>query len=256
MRISIVQTPLIWQAPEANRQMLAEKLRPLAGKTDLVVLPEMFTTGFSMQAEALAEEMPGPTTQWMNDMASSLNAAITGSFICKENGKFYNRLFFFTPEGNWAFYDKKHLFGLAGEQEHFSTNHKMLEIDYQGFKIRPLICYDLRFPVWSRNNPAAPYDLLLYVANWPSRRAHHWKSLLMARAIENQSFVVGVNIVGTDGSGLDYAGDSVVLDFSGQTILPFASEEGIFTSRISKPELLQYRSQLPFLSDADSFVLK
>lgn len=256
MRITLVQSALTWQDAEANRQMFAQKLAPLRGATDLVVLPEMFTTGFSMDASQLAEPMEGPTMRWLKTTAASLGAAITGSFICVEEGRYFNRLAFVFPDGAVEFYDKRHLFTLAGEQEHFTTSNKKLVVTWQGFRIRPLICYDLRFPVWSRNEPAQPYDLLLYVANWPSRRAHHWKSLLTARAIENQSFVAGLNIVGSDGNNLEYSGDSALIDFSGQQIFQISGKEGVFTTTISTEPLQQFRQQLPFLQDADAFDLR
>jgi|SRR5690349_2690825 len=256
MRLTLVQSSLHWQNPEANRRMFSEKLAPLAGMTDLVVLPEMFTTGFTMDASRLAEPMDGPTVTWFKTTAAALNAAVTGSFICAENGRFFNRLAFCFPDGRVEHYDKKHLFGLAGENEHFATNNKKLVVDWKGFRIRPLICYDLRFPVWSRNNPEVPYDLLLYVANWPNRRAHHWKTLLTARAIENQSFVAGVNVVGTDGTGLEYNGDSALIDYSGLQLAGISGQEGMYTGTLSLENLRQFRTQLPFLNDADPFELR
>lgn len=255
MRLSVIQSSLHWQNPDANRLMFAQKLEGLRGQTDLVVLPEMFTTGFSMNAAHLAEPMDGATVKWMRAMANDLNAAVVGSFICLENDRYYNRLIFMFPNGSFEYYDKKHLFSLAGEHENFATNNKKLVVEWQGFKIRPLVCYDLRFPVWSRNAPNDPYDLLLYVANWPSRRAHHWKSLLVARAIENQCFVTGVNIFGADGNGLEYSGDTTVVDFSGQVNLQISGKEGIHTTELFLEELQQYRRQLPFLADADVFEL-
>ncbi len=256
MRLTLIQSALTWQNADANRRMFSQKLAPLSGTTDLIVLPEMFTTGFSTDAVMLAEPMDGPTMRWLKTTAEALGAAITGSFICVENGHYYNRLAFVFPNGQFEFYDKKHLFGLTGEDENFSTNNKKLVLEWQGFRIRPLICYDLRFPVWSRNEPEQPYDLLLYVANWPSRRAHHWRTLLAARAIENQSFVAGVNIFGTDGNGLEYTGDSALYDFSGQQIFQISGTEGMFSSSISLAALQQYRQQLPFLADADAFDLR
>lgn len=261
MRLSIVQSSLQWENPEANRQMFAEKLRKLRGETDLVMLPEMWTTGFSMNAERLAEPMDGPTMAWLSDMASELDAAMVGSFICADQGRFFNRLVFMCPDGQFHFYDKKHLFSLATEHEHFTPGKKRILVEWRGWQICPLICYDLRFPVWSRNTPGnfvqglTPYyDLLIYVANWPSRRAHHWRSLLTARAIENQAFVAGANIAGTDGIGLEYSGDSSVVDYAGHALgqLP-DGKEGILTLTLSKQALQEYRQQFPFLSDADRF---
>jgi predicted amidohydrolase len=262
MRLSIVQTKLAWENPAANRAMFSQKLAPLRGHTDIIVLPEMFTTGFSMNAAALAEPMEGPTVQWLANTAKTLGAAIVGSFICAENSRFYNRLVFMRPDGNFDFYDKKHLFTLAGEQEYFSPGKKRLLLEWQGWRICPLICYDLRFPVWSRNTPGSLasglqplYDLLIYVANWPARRAQHWRGLLHARAIENQAFVAGVNIFGSDGNGLEYTGDSAIIDFSGQPLAQISGGEGLFTAELSLEDLGRYRQQLPFLQDADAFAL-
>jgi len=255
MRLTIVQSSLTWENPAANRHTFSEKLAHLRGNADLIILPEMFTTGFSMDAARLAESMDGPTVQWMLATAAELNSAVTGSFICVENNQHYNRLLIVFPNGAYEYYDKKHLFGLAGEHAHFASGNKKLVFEWKGFRICPLICYDLRFPVWSRNTPSQPYDLLLYVANWPSRRGHHWRSLLAARAIENQAFVAGVNIFGTDGNGHDYSGDSAIYDFSGQQIVQISGKEGLFSTEISMADLQQYRLQLPFLSDGDAFEL-
>jgi predicted amidohydrolase len=263
MRLSIVQSSLVWENPAANREMFSEKLIALKGRTDLVVLPEMFSTGFSMNAATLAEPMDGPTVQWMKDMAGELGAAVIGSFICADSGRYYNRLVFMRPDGNYQIYDKRHLFSLAGEAEHFSPGRKRVTAEWMGWRICPLICYDLRFPAWSRNSPGSfagglepLYDLLIYVANWPARRAHHWSSLLIARAIENQAFVAGVNIAGTDGNGLEYSGDSALIDYSGQQIFGVSGREDIITTELSLEEMQHYRRQLPFLQDADVFQLR
>ncbi len=267
MRISIVQSSLHWENPDANRAMFAEKLLALRGNTDLVVLPEMFSTGFSMHAAALAEPMDGPTMDWLRGISHDLNAAITGSIICVEAGKYFNRLIFMRPDGQFDVYDKKHLFSLTKEHENFSAGEKRLIIEWLGWRICPLICYDLRFPAWSRNKSGGhpsptsnvhqsnvQYDVLIYVANWPNRRAHHWRSLLMARAIENQSFVAGVNIAGVDGNGFEYSGDSAIIDYSGQPLAQIPDgREGIVTVEVSLEDLKAYRLQLPFLADADVF---
>lgn len=262
MRVSIIQSSLNWEAPEQNRAMFSEKLASLAGKTDLLVLPEMFTTGFSMNTEKLAEQMNGPTMNWLAEMARKTDAVITGSFICKENGQYYNRLIFMRPDGNFEHYDKKHLFTLAGENEHYTSGKNKIIIEWKGWRICPLICYDLRFPAWARQPVSktltpenSPYDLLLYVANWPARRAHHWKALLTARAIENQCFTIGVNIFGTDGNGLEYSGDSAVIDFGGHVVCQISGQEDTVTTELSLAELRHYRQQLPFLQDADFFTL-
>lgn len=255
MRLSIIQSTLHWENPESNRAMFAEKMRPLAGHTDLVVLPEMFTTGFSMNAAALAEPMQGPTTSWMLEQASALGAAIAGSFICSEEGRYFNRLVFARPDGALESYNKRHLFSLAGEDKTYAQGWEKVRIEWKGWRIRPLICYDLRFPVWSRNEKNNPYDLLLYVANWPQTRIHHWSSLLVARAIENQAFVAGVNIFGQDGAGLQYVGESAVIDFSGREIGRISGKEGVLTAELSLDDLREYRRQFPFLVDADVFRL-
>lgn len=251
MRISIVQSNLLWEDPTANRTEFARKLASLAGQTDLVVLPEMFTSGFSMNAAVLAEPMDGPTMHWLAEQAARLNAAITGSFICLENDRFYNRLVFMRPDGRWDHYDKRHLFTLAREHETFTPGKSRTILTWQGWRICPLVCYDLRFPAWSRQPKNDAYDMLLYVANWPARRGHHWRSLLPARAIENQCFVAAVNIVGTDGAGLDYVGDSCIWDYSGQVICRLSVEPGIYTAELNLAPMQEYRRQLAFLDDAD-----
>lgn len=257
MRISLVQSGLVWENIDANLRAFSEKLAPLAGKTDMVVLPEMFTTGFTMKAAELAEDMDGPAVNWMSKTASLLGSAVVGSFICKEHGLHKNRLVFMFPDGHFEYYDKRHLFTLAGEHEVFSPGSRKLTIEWKGFRICPMICYDLRFPVWSRNlSGAAAYDLLLYVANWPSRRGLHWRSLLPARAIENQSYVVGVNVVGRDGNDLEYSGDSCIIDFSGQHLVSLTASEAVVTVSVSLPELHDFRTRLPFLNDADQFLIK
>lgn len=255
MRLSIIQSSLVWENPDANRRQFATKIAPLRGQTDLVVLPEMFTSGFSMNTEALAEEMTGPTVTWLREQAALLNSAVTGSFICRDGGACYNRLVWAYPDGRVASYDKRHLFGLAGETAYYTAGHTRLTVEWLGWRICPLVCYDLRFPVWSRNKATVDYDLLLYVANWPARRAHHWRGLLTARAIENQAYVAGVNIVGTDGAGLEYSGDSAVIDYAGLQLVQISGQEGIFTAKLSMDALEQYRQQLPFLGDADVFEL-
>jgi len=263
MRLTIVQSSLQWESPDANRLMFAQKLAPLRSHTDLVLLPEMFTTGFSMNTAGLGESMEGPTLHWMRALSNDLNAVVTGSFICKANGQYFNRLVWMRPDGQWEVYDKKHLFGLSNEHVHYTAGQKRLVTEWLGWRICPLICYDLRFPVWSSNVAVSAvsdpqeqvYDLLIYAANWPARRGHHWRSLLTARAIENQSFVAGVNVFGKDGSGLEYTGDSAIIDFAGQTICQISGQEGLFTAELSLSDLRAYRQQLPFLQDGDSFTL-
>ncbi|TNE55158.1 MAG: amidohydrolase [Bacteroidetes bacterium] len=256
MRLTIVQHTLQWENPAANRSAFADLLTPLASLTDLIVLPEMFTTGFSMNAGALAESMDGPTIGWLREQAVRLQAALTASFICTENGRYFNRLVFVRPDGQLDYYDKRHLFTLAREHETFTPGQHPLMVEWAGWRIRPLICYDLRFPVWSRQPAGAPYDLLLYVANWPLRRGHHWRTLLPARAVENQCYVAGVNIVGTDGAGLDYQGDSGIWDYAGQAICQISTQPGMFTVQLQREEMLDYRSKLAFLADADTFTIR
>jgi omega-amidase len=251
LRITTVQTALHWENIQMNLEIFSQKLTGLAGKTDLVILPEMFTTGFSMNGPALAEDMEGTAMQWMKAQAAALNAAITGSFIAKENGQFFNRLVFMMPGGEFEMYDKRHLFTLAKEHETYTAGAKKLIVNWKGWRICPLICYDLRFPVWSRN--AEEYDLLIYVANWPETRNHHWKQLLIARAIENQAYVAGVNRSGFDGNGFQYSGDTSVIDFSGKTLYRVSGEEDVFTVGLSLEKLYEYRKSLQFLADRDEF---
>ncbi|MCS6928586.1 MAG: amidohydrolase [Saprospiraceae bacterium] len=256
MRLTIVQSDLIWESPAENRTRFERLLAPLRGQTDVVVLPEMFTTGFSMNAAALAEAMDGSTVRWLQRWATELDAAVTGSFICRDGENFYNRLVVALPTGTIYHYDKRHLFGLGMEDKTFTAGRKRLIFEWRGWRICPLICYDLRFPVWNRQ-PAdeRPYDMLLYVANWPSRRAHHWRRLLPARAIENLCYVAAVNIIGTDGNGLEYQGESGIWDFNGQALCFLTHQKGFFTAELSLEALREYRAQMPFLQDADKFVV-
>lgn len=251
LRVTLVQTFLHWEQKAANLANLGVRLALLAGKTDLVILPEMFTTGFSMNARQLAENMQGPTVAWMQQMAEDLNAVVTGSFIAEEDGNYYNRLVWMQPDGRYATYDKRHLFTLAGEHNHYRAGQSAPDFAWQGWKIRPLICYDLRFPVWSRNT--SDYDLLIYVANFPEKRRHAWQSLLVARAIENQAYTIGVNRVGKDGKDIYYTGDSQVVDYDGQVIFHRADEEIIQTMEISYEAQQAYRRKFAFLADRDHF---
>lgn len=253
MQISILQTALHWEDPVANRAMLAQKMNALKGVTDIVVLPEMFTTGFSMNASVLAEPMEGPTVNWLSEQAADIGAVVTGSFICLEDGHYYNRMVWMYPNGSYQYYDKRHGFSLAGEHEVFTRGRDRLLVEWKGWRICPMVCYDLRFPVWLRQQKTDRYDLLVLVANWPDRRAHHWRTLLEARAIENQAYLAGVNIVGHDGKGLAYNGDSSLIDFSGQVMCRISGEPGLFTGTLSLEALRQYRQQFPFLNDADDF---
>lgn len=251
IRVTTVQSKLHWEDVSANLSMFDQKLTGLKGQTDLIVLPEMFTTGFSMNAAKVAEKMDGRTVEWMAVQANRQQAVVTGSFIAEEEGAYFNRLIWMSPDGTYKVYDKRHLFTLAGEQEVYQAGSEKLEISYKGWRICPMICYDLRFPVWSRNT--TDYDLLFYVANWPNTRSYHWRHLLIARAIENQSFVVGVNRTGKDEKGLHYSGDSAVIDYSGNILYQLSNQEGLATCSLDKEVLLQFRAKLNFLNDQDKF---
>ncbi len=251
LRITTVQSYLHWENIDANLDMFSEQLQNLRGQTDLVILPEMFTTGFSMSPEKLAETMQGKTMLWLKEQAARLNAVVTGSFIAKESGHFYNRLVWMRPDATFEIYDKRHLFSFAGEHVDYTAGQQRLTTDWKGWKICPLICYDLRFPVWSRNTES--YDLLIYPANWPEKRSHHWKRLLVARAIENQCYVAGVNRIGEDGKGHNYAGDTTLIDFLGNTLYRISNIESTLTTSLSKDRLQAYRSSHQFLADQDEF---
>ncbi|MDX5422155.1 MAG: amidohydrolase [Hymenobacteraceae bacterium] len=254
LRVTIIQTALHWQDATANRQMFSEKLAATQPATDLIVLPEMFTTGFSMNAAELAEEADGPTLQWMKDEAARYSAVLTGSVIVKEGENYYNRLYWVRPDGTHEHYDKRHLFRMAKEHHTYTAGKEKLLVELKGWNICPLVCYDLRFPVWSRNTQSQ-YDLLLYVANWPKPRANAWSTLLQARAIENLSYVVGVNRVGTDGNGHPYSGDSAIIHPKGYKLLETTEVEGVHTITLSKEELTEFREAFPAHLDADDFTL-
>lgn len=253
LKIAIIQSNLIWEDPSANRIFFHNTINEIKEQVDLLILPEMFSTGFTMNPIEVAETMQGETIQWMQTIAKSSKSAILGSLIIKENDRFYNRLVFVYPTGELVKYDKKHLFTLAGEDKVYTAGHEKVIIDYNGFKICPLICYDLRFPVFSRNVEA--FDLLIYVANWPKPRINAWDVLLKARAIENQCFVIGVNRIGTDNNQLDYIGHSQAVDFLGNSIIEPQENEGVFILTINKNELISTRKKLDFLSDRDAFTL-
>lgn len=251
LTVTIVQSALFWEDATANLKQFDEKLNTLKGKTDLIILPEMFTTGFSMQPEKLAETMDGTAVQWLRQKAVQLDAAITGSLIIQEDQKFYNRLIWMEPNGKLQTYDKRHLFTLAREQDHYTAGNKRLVVEWQGWRIMPLICYDIRFPVWSRNN--LNYDLLVYVANFPNRRRKAWRNLLLARAIENQAYTIGVNRVGEDGNGVYHSGDSAIIDYAGEYYHEITHAESVCTTTLSYSKQKTFRSKLQFLPDQDSF---
>jgi predicted amidohydrolase len=253
LNVALVQQPLAWQDADANRARFAELLAPLAGRTDLVVLPEMFTTGFSMGAAELAEDMGGPTVEWLRATAARLGAVVTGSLIVADDG-YRNRLLWARPDGTLAAYDKRHLFRMAREHEHYAAGQDRVVVELHGWRVLPLVCYDLRFPVWSRNR--GDYDLALYVANWPAARRYAWSTLLRARAIENLCYVVGVNRVGTDGAGIDYAGDSVALDPLGQPLAELGAAAAVTQVALSAEALTNHRRRFPAHLDADAFRLE
>jgi predicted amidohydrolase len=255
LRISLIQHDMAWEDPPANRHALAAMTAGLAGATDVVVLPEMFTTGFSMEPERLAEEAGGETAQWMLQLSRTLDAAVTGTVITREGGHFYNRLYWATPDGSLARYDKRHLFRMGAEDRHYAAGTQPLVVIWRGFRIAPLVCYDLRFPVWSRRRSGYDYDVLLYVASWPAARRHAWRSLLVARAIENQCYVVGVNRVGRDGHGTGHAGDSVVHNFLGESLLELGAEAAVASVALDRPTLDAFRDRFPAQLDADRFTL-
>lgn len=254
LTVSLLQTELAWEDPAANFRYIDTMLSRLrAGQTDLVILPEMFTTGFSMNAADLAEPTQGKAYHWMAEKAAQLQAVVTGSFIAEVSGQYYNRLLWVRPDASFVHYDKRHLFTLAGEEKIYRPGQAHLLVELKGWTIMPLICYDLRFPVWSRNTIG--YDLLLYVANWPSKRRVAWKSLLAARAIENQVYTIGVNRVGEDGNGYPHAGDSSVFDFEGTPLLQATDVESVFTLTLDPNKQDHFRSKLRFLDDQDAFEL-
>ena len=253
LTVTLLQTALAWHEPAANRAHFSELLRGLPEPADLVVLPEMFTTGFTMDVRGQAETMAGPTVAWMAGLARELNVTLCGSLIVEEAGRFHNRCVWMPPDGRLVHYDKRHLFRMAGEHEHFTAGDRREIVTLKGWRICPLVCYDLRFPVWSRG--ANAFDLLLYVANWPAARRSAWQSLLPARAVENQCYVAGVNRVGTDGRGVAYAGDSGLHDYLGQTLANLGEAPGHCTVTLGLDALQRYREKFPAYLDADDFRL-
>lgn len=254
MKIALLQSSLFWENPKANRNHFEEKINALAEKVDLIVLPEMFSTGFTMNPEAVFETMEGETIQWMQSLTKAKNSAITGSLVVKENENFHNRLLFVFPSGEMQIYDKRHLFTLAGEDKVYTSGNQKLIVEYLGWKICPLICYDLRFPVFARN--VENYDVLIYVANWPKSRIQAWDILLKARSVENLCYTVGVNRVGLDNNNLEYDGHSQMVDFLGNYALKPQENEGVFIVELNKQKLVETRKKLGFLNDRDSFELK
>jgi len=247
LTVTIIQKDLQWENPVANRDALEAMILGDTSPSQLIVLPEMFTTGFSMKPKIFAEKTNGITTQWMQKLATQTNKVITGSIIIEENGRYYNRLLWVTPSQPIQSYDKRHLFSYGKEDLHYTAGKEILETKIKNWKIRPLICYDLRFPVWSRNT--TDYDVLIYVANWPERRIEHWRSLLIARAIENQCFVIAANRVGTDGNGIYHNGNSMIISPKGQVLLEVTDCECIESMTLFRDNLDQYRLDFPALKD-------
>lgn len=249
LTVTLIQKELHWEKPLQNKKELESLLLKIEEPSDLVILPEMFTTGFSMNPQHFAETMNGPTVLWMQKMANQTNKTIIGSLIIEDNQKYYNRLIWASPNEEIKKYDKRHLFSYGHEDQQYTAGDSILETFIKNWKIRPLICYDLRFPVWSRNT--TDYDLLIYVANWPTRRIQHWRSLLIARAIENQAFVVGLNRVGPDGNGIEHNGNSMIISPKGVVLSELTHGASIQTMTLSKKDLVDYRNQFPALLDRD-----
>lgn len=254
LKITIFQAYIFWENIPKNLDNLSLRISSLREKTDLIVLPEMFNTGFTTNVEKCAEPMGGATMMWMYANAQQYNCVVCGSLIIKEDEKYYNRFIWMNPDGTYVQYDKRHLFAMAKEDQYFTRGNKRVIVQLKGWKICPMICYDLRFPVWSKNQNAA-YDLLIYVANWPDKRSAHWRSLIPARAIENQAFVVGVNRVGHDGNEQYYMGGSMCISPSGSVVYYKPEYEDLYTFTIYPKDLEEDRTNLPFLQDSDDFSL-
>jgi len=254
MKIALIQSDLYWEDASKNRKSFESKINQIDSEVNLVVLPEMFSTGFTMNAPDVAETMQGETVLWLQSLAKQKNFAITGSLIIVENEKYYNRMLFVFPSGEIQYYNKRHLFSLAGEDKFYTSGKEKVIIDYLDWKICLQVCYDLRFPVFARN--VENYDLLLYVANWPKVRTNAWDTLLKARAIENLSYVVGVNRVGLDANNYEHVGHSQVVDFLGDFILEPQETEAVFIVELDKKAMIETRKKLDFLSDKDIFEIK
>jgi omega-amidase len=257
LKVTLIQTDLAWHDPAANRRKFENLFAPLAGQADLIVLPEMFPTGFTMAATSVGEIANGPSVDWLRAQASKLGAVVTGSIATRDGDRYVNRLIWMRPDGTHEHYDKRHLFRMAREHDHYAAGARRLVVEIKGWKVLPLVCYDLRFPVWSRNRIGADdaYDVLLCVANWPERRRHAWQTLIQARAIENLSYCIGVNRVGTDGGGISYAGDSAAIDFLGQPMTAASEQEFVATVELDRTALEAFRAKFPAHLDADDFQL-
>ena len=255
LTITLIQTDLVWEDIDFNLSLLEDKINSIKEKPEVIVLPEMFSTGFSMNPEKVAETMEGKAVQWMKRIAMAKKAILTGSLAIEEDGQYFNRLIWMLPNGQFSYYDKRHLFAFAGENEHYTAGNKRLIAQVKGWKINLQVCYDLRFPVWARQQNEAEYDVLLYVATWPERRNLAWKTLLAARAIENQCYAIGVNRVGNDGNDIYHSGDSLLINPLGETLYTKAHEEDVYTFTLDKEPLETIRKQLPFLKDGDGFLI-
>jgi predicted amidohydrolase len=255
-RLSIVQQDLAWCDAVANRTRLADVIAPLVGKTDLVVLPEMFTTGFTMKPEEYSEAADGPTRAWLLEQAAKLDAAVCGSVAVNDDGRFFNRFMIALPGGPTYWYDKRHLFRMGGEHRHYDAGDHAFIVEWRGARLCPLVCYDLRFPVWSRRRPGLDYDVVIYTANWPSARVHAWSTLLRARAIENLAYCVGVNRTGADGAGIAHPGASAVIDFMGQASIELGADPAVATVDLDLDAMRVWRDKFPAHLDADAFTLE
>lgn len=250
LTLTVIQTKLYWEDKHANLTMLDHKIDSIKEPTDLIFLPEMFTTGFTMEAQGLAESMEGPSILWMQKKSAEKNSDLVGSLIISENDKYFNRLLWVKPDGKIYSYDKRHLFRMAGEDKVYTAGNKKLTVELNGWKIRPFICYDLRFPVWTRNY-GNEYHAAVFIANWPEKRSFHWKTLLTARAIENQAYVIGVNRVGKDGKGISHSGDSSIFDAAGNILFQQAEMESVYTIKLTLSSLEEYRRSFPAWMDSD-----
>lgn len=252
IKVTIFQAYLFWENIEKNLNNLALRLSSLREKTDLILLPEMFNTGFTNNVEKCAETMNGPTMHWMYQHAVTYDCVVAGTLIIAENGNYYNRFIWMSPDGSVSYYDKRHLFGMGGESEVFTAGDSRMIFNLKGWRICPMVCYDLRFPVWTRNLGDA-YDLLVYTASWPDKRSEHWRALIPARAIENQAYVIGVNRVGYDGNEIYYSGGSMCISPLGDVVYYKPEDEDLYTFTLNPNELKQAREKFPFLKDADKF---
>ncbi|CAM4439174.1 nitrilase family protein [Flavobacterium terrigena] len=253
MKTALIQTDIIWENPIENTRVLEDKINSIVEDVDLIILPEMFTSGFTMHPNLVAETMNGVTISWLQNIAKSKNCAITGSLVITENGNFYNRMVFVFPNGEIQHYDKKHLFTLAGEDKIYTSGNEKVIVNYNDWKICLQVCYDLRFPVFSRNTEN--YDMVIYVASWPKVRTNAWDILLKARAVENLSYAIGVNRIGTDNNNLEYIGHSQIIDELGNFIIEPTEKEGVFIATLDKNKMLETRNKLNFLNDKDTFSL-